>query len=98
MGSNVLLLRAPSRDGASPDKYESSFASLGYHPVSVPVLETILVNTLDLRQIVKEGPGNKKLGGVIVTSARACEAWKEVVEQLAAGDQANDTGLGACSS
>jgi len=82
MGSNVLLLRAPSRDGSSPDKYEACFASSGYHPISIPVLETVLVNLSDLHQTVKEGPAKKGLSGVIVTSARACEAWRAVVEQL----------------
>ncbi|THH21767.1 hypothetical protein EUX98_g8288 [Antrodiella citrinella] len=82
MVSNVLLLRAPTQDGSSPDKYEACFASAGYQAVSIPVLETVLVNLSDLNQIVKKGPLQKGLGGVIVTSARACEAWRVVVEQL----------------
>lgn len=87
MAANVLLLRAP---GPSPDKYETSLASLGYHPISVPVLETILTDLPDLYQVVKGGPEKMRLGGVIITSARACEAWKVVVEQLVLeGDSSN---------
>lgn len=78
----VLLLRAPAGDGPPPDKYEASFASKGYDPISVPVLETVLVNLQELVQIIQMGPEKRGLGGVIITSARACEAWKSVVEQL----------------
>ncbi|TCD68562.1 hypothetical protein EIP91_010487 [Steccherinum ochraceum] len=83
MSSNVLLLRAPSRDGPAPDKYEASFSALGYRPISIPVLETVLVNLSHLREVIREGPQMRGLGGVIVTSARACEAWRAVVEELA---------------
>ncbi|KAH9951198.1 tetrapyrrole biosynthesis uroporphyrinogen III synthase [Amylocystis lapponica] len=43
--TNVLLLRSPAQD--APDKYKDSFRSRGYHPVSVPVLETVLKNLED---------------------------------------------------
>lgn len=76
--SNVLLLRAPSADGA--DKYEQAFSTIAYHPLCVPVLETVLVGLPELRRTIQDGPHT--FGGVIVTSARSCEAWREVVSQI----------------
>lgn len=76
--SNVLLLRAPSYDG--PDKYEQAFSANAYHPLCVPVLETVLVGLSELRSVIQDGPNI--FGGVIVTSARSCEAWREVVSQI----------------
>jgi len=73
--ANVLLLRAPQY----PDRYESAFQASGYAVSSVPVLETALTNLLDLERIVKAGP---RFTGVIITSARACEAWMSAVEGL----------------
>ncbi|KAH8093076.1 tetrapyrrole biosynthesis uroporphyrinogen III synthase [Cristinia sonorae] len=81
--STVLLLRAPSQD---IDKYEAEFTSNGYHPISIPVLETVLLNLPPLLQIVQAGPVERKIHGVIVTSARACEAWRCVLEQIIAGE------------
>ena len=78
--ANVLLLRAPSGDGQ--DKYESAFQAIGYHAVSVPVLETVLVNLDDLKKLVQAGPEECSLSGVVITSARSCEAWREVVQSL----------------
>ncbi len=72
--SLVILLRAPSGDG--PDKYEAAFASAGYLPVSIPVLQTTLTNISLLADIVSAGG----YSGVVVTSARACEAWKAAVQ------------------
>lgn len=78
--ANILLLRSPSQD--TPDRYESCFNSSGYHPLSIPVLETVLTNLDDLRQIVRDGPASQNYAGVILTSGRACEAWRNVVEDL----------------
>ncbi|PSR78948.1 hypothetical protein PHLCEN_2v7252 [Hermanssonia centrifuga] len=78
--ANVLLLRSPSSE--EPDKYESALQSRGYSAVSVAVLETVLVNTSGLEDIVGKGPEDGRLGGVIITSARACESWRNVVLQL----------------
>lgn len=78
--SNVILLRAPSSD--SPDRYESSFKSLGYHVVSVPVLETVLTHLGELASIVKTGPVTPEYDGVVITSVRACEGWRQVVKDL----------------
>ncbi|KAF8351327.1 tetrapyrrole biosynthesis, uroporphyrinogen III synthase [Amanita rubescens] len=74
--SLVVLLRAPSGD--EPDKYEAAFASAGYLPVSIPVLQTILTNISLLANIVSAGG----YSGVIVTSARVCEAWKAAVQSI----------------
>ncbi|EKM52818.1 uncharacterized protein PHACADRAFT_149738 [Phanerochaete carnosa HHB-10118-sp] len=81
--SNVLLLRAPATDG--PDKYEAAFRAERYYPVCVPVLETVLVNGSELDETIRAGPEKTGLSGVIVTSARACEAWKEAVLRLVDG-------------
>ncbi|CAL1713762.1 unnamed protein product [Somion occarium] len=78
--ANVLLLRAASQD--APDKYEAAFRAQGYHPVSIPVLETCPVNTSELRRIISRGPVSERLSGVILTSARAVEVWKDVIEDL----------------
>ena len=78
--SNVLLLRAPTSDG--PDKYETAFKKHGYHCASVPVLETVLVNLDKLEELILSGPQAHQISGVIVTSARSCEAWRHVVQNL----------------
>jgi uroporphyrinogen-III synthase len=81
--TSVLLLRSPSTEG--PDKYEDAFRAQGYRLVCVPVLETVLMNREDLGNMIRDGPDKAALRGVIVTSARACEAWKEAVLQLGSG-------------
>ncbi|KAL0579230.1 uroporphyrinogen-III synthase [Marasmius crinis-equi] len=75
--SAVILLRAPSD---SEDKYEAAFSAIRYTPYSIPVLETALVNTEDLKRTIQSD--SPEYDGVIVTSARACEAWKEAVDNL----------------
>jgi uroporphyrinogen-III synthase len=81
--ANVLLLREPSTD--EPDRYEIAVKKAGYTPLSVPVLETVLTNQDALQRMLRQGPtGNNKINGVIITSARACEAWRAVVSELAA--------------
>ncbi|KAF8633814.1 hypothetical protein AX15_001227 [Amanita polypyramis BW_CC] len=80
--SVVLLLRTPSSDDL--DKYELTFISAGYTPISVPVLETVLMNVSHLTNVISQGPDNQDEGytGIIMTSARACEAWKAAVENI----------------
>ncbi|KAI0790205.1 hypothetical protein BC629DRAFT_1512294 [Irpex lacteus] len=87
---NVLLLRSPNSDG--PDKYESAFQAAGYHGLSVPVLvlETVLVNQDDLREVVRRGPQEAGLSVVVITSSRSSEAWREVVRGLIAQDLTAD--------
>ena len=77
--THVLLLRSPQE---SADKYELAFRSSGFIPYSIPVLETVLVNHSMLKDIVRAGPQVKGYDGVIVTSARACEAWGSAVQSL----------------
>lgn len=74
-----LLLRAPQ---GHPDRYESALASVDVIPLSIPVLETVLVNQTELRCIVENGPQKSDVDGVIITSARACEAWGAAVRSL----------------
>ncbi|KAI0092390.1 tetrapyrrole biosynthesis, uroporphyrinogen III synthase [Irpex rosettiformis] len=79
---NVLLLRSPNIDG--PDKYESALRAAGYYPLSVPVLETVLVNGESLHDIVQKDPKELELSGVVITSSRSCEAWRETVQSFVA--------------
>ncbi|KAJ6607406.1 tetrapyrrole biosynthesis, uroporphyrinogen III synthase [Mycena sp. CBHHK59/15] len=76
---NVLLLRAPSQNPDSPDRYDSMFRDSGYRASSVPVLETVLTNLETLTDIVRSG---SRHAGVIITSGRACEAWSKACETL----------------
>lgn len=78
--SNVLLLREPSP--IPGDRYETAFNSAGYHTVSVPVLETVFANLPDLKYIINHGPTAERFDGVVITSGRACEAWKSAVHDL----------------
>jgi hypothetical protein len=87
--SNVLLLRAASQD--SPDRYENAFKSRGYHPISVPVLETVIVCHEELARRLSIGPEKQSLSGVIITSQRAVEAWSEAAQALITAD--NNTPL-----
>jgi uroporphyrinogen-III synthase len=87
--SNVLLLRAANQD--SPDRYENAFESRGYHPISVPVLETVIVCREELARRLSIGPEKQSLSGVIITSQRAVEAWSEAAQALITAD--NNTPL-----
>jgi uroporphyrinogen-III synthase len=69
---NVLLLRQPSEDVA--DSYEDHFCNAGYHPFSLPALETSHVNLTILSDIVRDGLKANGFNGVIITSQRSCEA------------------------
>ncbi|TBU24877.1 tetrapyrrole biosynthesis, uroporphyrinogen III synthase [Dichomitus squalens] len=80
MPTNVLLLRAPSEDAGGVDKYEEAFRTRGYRATSVPVLETVHMNIEQLKETVRRG--GEGYAGVIVTSGRAVEAWRLVVQQL----------------
>ncbi|KAI0334255.1 tetrapyrrole biosynthesis uroporphyrinogen III synthase [Cubamyces sp. BRFM 1775] len=94
MTANVLLLRSPSEDGG-PDKYEGALHAQGYRAVSVPVLETVHKNLDKLAEVLRRRGtlpnGCTKYSGVIVTSARACEAWQEVVQRLSDSDDTSAT-------
>lgn len=77
---NVLLLRAPAED--EPDRYEAAFEAKGYVPLSVPVLETVLVHIDVLRDKIENGPDAQALSGVIMTSKRSVEAWCEAIRLM----------------
>ena len=79
MPPTVLLLRAPPEDD-TPDKYESAFTARGYRARSLAVLETVHTNTSQLVSILRAGGAG--YAGVVVTSARACEAWRAAVESV----------------
>lgn len=78
---NVLLVRNPSED--APDRYHQHLQSIGLHPHSVPVLETVFTNLGDLYGMV-EGK-SPTYGGVIMTSSRAAECWDLVRGKLSRG-------------
>ncbi|KDR73927.1 hypothetical protein GALMADRAFT_250616 [Galerina marginata CBS 339.88] len=78
--SKVLLLREPSLD--APDRYELAFKVAGYHPTSISILETVHHDIPGLSEIVKSGPEAQGFTGVIVTSRRSCDAWREALQHL----------------
>jgi len=90
--TNVLLLREPSEDGQ--DRYEAIFTEAGYYTVSIPVLETAYTNVENLRDIIHGGPHASGLDGVIVTSKRSCDAWREALRLLRDARQVNQTRTG----
>lgn len=80
---NALLVRNPSED--SPDRYHQHLSSIGLHPYSIPVLETIYTNLGDLREIVKGRSSD--YGGVIMTSSRSAESWDLIRRELPSTQQ-----------
>ncbi|KAF4612287.1 hypothetical protein D9613_003655 [Agrocybe pediades] len=72
---NVLLLREPSLD--TQDRYETAFKEAGYCAKSVPVLETVHDNVDGLQSIIWNGPAHLGIGGVVITSKRSCDTWRE---------------------
>lgn len=84
--ANVLLLREPLQD--SPDRYQTAFSAAGYHPISIPVLTTLHTNIPQLRDIIQEGPKAHGYNGVIITSKRSCDSWREALQLLS--DSASD--------
>ncbi|KAG7447043.1 tetrapyrrole biosynthesis, uroporphyrinogen III synthase [Guyanagaster necrorhizus] len=70
--ANVLLLResTPSSDSGQ-DRYEAIFTAANYTPFLIPVLETVLTNINELASVTAQG----NFDGVVMTSARSCEAW-----------------------
>ncbi|KAK0192074.1 tetrapyrrole biosynthesis, uroporphyrinogen III synthase [Armillaria mellea] len=70
--ANVLLLREPTpASDSGEDRYEAAFAAAKYTPYSIPVLETVLTNITELASVTEQSD----FDGVIMTSARSCEAW-----------------------
>lgn len=91
--STVLLLRAANQDG---DQYEHAFMSRGYHPISVPVLETVIIAREELAHRLSLGAAKQDISGVIITSKRAVEAWREAQALLVAGKNtppSSDSGM-----
>jgi uroporphyrinogen-III synthase len=77
---SVILLKASIQD--TPDPYEVLFKSFGYNVSFVPVLETISNNLEELKRILLDHRSTRSYGGVVITSARACESWKVAVDGL----------------
>lgn len=92
--ANVLLLREPSQDG--PDRYQTAFSVAGYHPISIPVLKTLHTNIPHLRDIIQEGPKALGYNGVIITSKRSCDSWKEALQLLSNSAPDDTHAIGWC--
>lgn len=77
----VLLLRNPSE--AKTDPYDTHLRATHFEPISLAVLETTLVNLDALTSLLSASPreGTK---GVVLTSARAANAWWGAVRRLVA--------------
>ena len=75
---NVLLVRNPP-EGA-PDRYRQHLESIGLHPYSVPVLETVYTNLGDLRDTLERK--SSSYGGVIMTSSRSADCWDLIIQEL----------------
>ncbi|KAL1749081.1 tetrapyrrole biosynthesis, uroporphyrinogen III synthase [Schizophyllum fasciatum] len=76
--ASALLIRAADSEG--PDRYESAFSAAGYAAVSVAALDTGFVNEDALDAAIASRAF--EFDGVIVTSSRACEAWKRAVQRI----------------
>ncbi|KAL1756181.1 tetrapyrrole biosynthesis, uroporphyrinogen III synthase [Schizophyllum commune] len=76
--SSALLIRAP--DAEKPDRYESAFSEAGFAVASVAALDTGFVNDESLDAAIRGRAS--EFDGVIVTSSRACEAWKRAVQRV----------------
>ena len=92
--ANVLLLREPSQD--SPDRYQSAFSAAGYNSISIPVLKTLHTNIPHLRDIIQEGPKALGYNGVIITSKRSCDSWKEALQLLSKSVPDDTQAIGGC--
>ena len=92
--ANVLLLREPSQDG--PDRYETAFSAAGYHPISIPVLKTFHTTIPHLRDIIQEGPKALGYHGVIITSKRSCDSWREALRLLSTSAPDDTHAIGWC--
>ena len=76
--SSALLIRAP--DVEKPDRYETAFSEAGFVVASVAALDTGFVNDDSLDAAIRGRAS--EFDGVIVTSSRACEAWKRAVQRV----------------
>ena len=92
--ANVLLLREPSQD--SPDRYQAAFSAAGYHPISIPVLKTLHTNISHLRDIIQEGPKAFGYNGVVITSKRSCDSWREALQLLSDSAPDDTHAIGWC--
>ncbi|TRM68448.1 tetrapyrrole biosynthesis, uroporphyrinogen III synthase [Schizophyllum amplum] len=74
----VILLRAPDAD--NKDRYEIALEEAGYAAVSVAALDTGFVNEDAFRVVIQTRASD--FDGVIVTSSRACDAWKRAAQDI----------------
>lgn len=87
---NVLLVRNPPED--RPDRYRQYLESVGLHPHSVPVLETVHTNLGDLHDVIR---GKRSAyGGVILTSSRSAECWDLIRNELSSVQKFDSTSPG----
>lgn len=97
MATQVLLLRAPAPDAGGKDPYEAQFASQNIRATSVPVYETAFTDLHEVQWIIETGAGFHGYKGVVVTSARAVEAWAKAAENVVKNsDGDHEKGERAC--
>ncbi|KAG8858956.1 hypothetical protein FRB96_004776 [Tulasnella sp. 330] len=81
MSPTVLLFRTPTPAAEGPDRFISALEAHSYHAFSVPVLEHAFVNVEALVAVIRNSP-EERYAGVIVTSGRASEGWRDAAEAL----------------
>lgn len=57
------------------ENYKTALERINYRPIFIPVLKSIHVDTPTLSDLISKGA--EDFDGVVVTSQRAVEAWKE---------------------
>lgn len=62
--------------------YHDAFVERGFEPHFLQVLDTRFTNERELLQLIADGPQQADIGGVIVTSSRAAEAWTAAVQRI----------------
>lgn len=85
---DLILLRTPSNPFQN-DSYHSSSLSHNLTPHHIPVLSTSHINLSTLQLITREGL-ETRYSGVIVTSARAVDAWPASKLRQVSPDRSED--------
>jgi len=94
----VLLVKEPKKsdsDSSSAsedgDPYGIALREAGYEAIYLPVLAHRLTNIPELRRIIESG-ASSHYSGLVFTSQRAVEAWKEAWTGVADPESLNDPG------
>ena len=94
----VLLVKEPKKsdsDSSSAsedgDPYGIALREAGYEAIYLPVLAHRLTNIPELRRIIESG-ASSQYSGLVFTSQRAVEAWKEAWTGVADPESLDDPG------